>query len=248
LGKRYEPRAPAGLQVKVYGIDASGNPFKQTARAHNVSRRGACLVGIGCLGGPGVTIEVEHCGKKAKFTVAWVGLPGTPEQNRIGVRNSDHLDIWKLDLPKPQPDNFKPPDSETGWEGHAIKPHELQTKSSVGQPLVLDQRKEFGERRRYRRYAINGSATLQVKGTDVRTWAKLTDVSPGGCYVESYAPFPAGTELLMTLEVGEVRVTAEGIVKVVYTGLGMGIEFTKIGNEDRRQLERLTAQPAKDIC
>ena len=238
MGNRYEPRAQAGLQVKVCGIDSDGNPFKQTAQAHNVSRRGACLNGIGCLRGPGVTIEIEHRGKKAKFIVVWVGLPGTPEQNRIGVRNKDQVDIWKLDLPKPGPDNFQLPDND-GLQV-SLPDHDVHLAHSIGneQPAF-----EFGERRRYRRYAIDGSATLHVKGNDVRTFAKLSDLSPGGCYVESYVPFPKETELKMTLEVREVRVVAEGMVKVVYPGLGMGIEFTKIANEDKQQLERLNTFP-----
>lgn len=241
MGNRYEPRARAGVQVKVSGIDLDGNPFKQTAQAHNVSRRGACLDGIGCLRGPGETIEVEHRGKKARFVVAWVGIPGTPENNRIGVRNRDQVDIWKLDLPKPEPDTFQLPSDEP--EAVPSPEPSRDTASEEQQQLLFGEetQAERKERRRYRRYEIHGGATLQVKGNDVRTWAKLTDVSPGGCYVEAYAPFPAKTELQMMLEIRETRVVAEGVVKVVYPGLGMGIEFTKITDEDRRQLEWLTA-------
>lgn len=241
LGNRYEPRAQAGVQVKVSGIDLNGYPFKQSAQAHNVSRRGACIDGIGCLRGPGETIEIEHRGKKAKFVVAWVGIAGTPENNRIGVRNRDQVDIWKLDLPKPEPDQFQPP-SEEQEAVLSPSPAPLTTNAEQEQRFLAEETPaERKERRRYRRYEIHGGSTLQVKGSDVRTWAKLTDVSPGGCYVESYAPFPAKTELQMMLEVGEVRVAVEGIVKVVYPGLGMGIEFTQISDAHRQEIERLNA-------
>lgn len=247
LGNRYEPRAEAGLEVKVHGIDVNGNPFKQSAHAHNVSRRGACIDGIGCLRGPGETIEIEHRGKKARFTVVWVGIPGSPEHNRIGVKNRDQQDIWKLDLPKPRPDGFQSADAGVVEDRQSTSlptagESQTEPKDNKAAPAVFDWQTESGDRRRYRRYEIHGGATLQVK-SNVRTWAKLTDVSPGGCYVESYAPFPAKTELQMTLEIREVRVAVEGVVKVVYPGLGMGIEFTKITDEDRRQLESLTAHP-----
>lgn len=238
LGNRYEPRAQAGLQVKVHGIDLNGNPFKQSAQAQNVSSRGACLDGIGCLRGPGETIEIEYRGKRARFVVAWVGIPGTPEHNRIGVKNKDGQDIWKLDLPRPGPDTFEIPNTD----GENKPPVQGTDSTRPEQAAFADLAgTETPERRRYRRYAINGSATLQVKDLDVRTWGKLSDASPGGCYVESYAPFPAGTELQMTLEVHEVRVAVEGIVKVVYPSLGMGIEFTNISSEHKQQLERLTS-------
>lgn len=246
LGNRYEPRTPAGLQVKVHGIDLHGNPFKQSAQAQNVSSRGACLDGIGCLRGPGETIEIEYRGKRARFVVAWVGIPGTPEHNRIGVKNKDGQDIWKLDLPRPEPDRFEIP--STDGKDEPSEPSSIQVEKhlhrgsdSARRDFADIQGTETPERRRYRRYAINGSATLQVKDLEVRTWGKLSDASPGGCYVESYAPFPAGTELQMTLEVDEVRVAVEGIVKVVYPSLGMGIEFTNISSEHKRQLERLTS-------
>lgn len=146
-----------------------------------------------------------------------------------------------LDLPKPEPDRFQLPSDDaepvSSPEASSHIASEEQA-SSVGEGQT-----EQKERRRYRRYEIHGGATLQVKGNDVRTWAKLTDVSPGGCYVESYAPFPAKTALQMTLEVREVRVALEGIVKVVYPGLGMGIEFTEITEEDRQELERLNVNP-----
>ena len=37
----------------------------------------------------------------------------------------------------------------------------------------------------------------------------------------------------MTLEVSDVRILADGIVKVIYSGLGIGIEFANITDEYR---------------
>ena len=49
----------------------------------------------------------------------------------------------------------------------------------------------------------------------------------------------------MTLNVGDVPILAEGIVKVVYPGLGAGIEFTKIMDRDRQRLNELLAARAE---
>lgn len=244
MGIRCEPRIRASLQVNVYGIDLNGNFFKQTAQAYNVSRHGACLDGIGCLRGPGEVIEIEHRGEKAGFVVAWVGIPGTPEHNRIGVRNRDQRNIWKLHLPTPEPDNFQPYDSESEATQPRSDEFHSETRAVIPQFLFKEQtgHEELEiERRRYRRYAIEGSATFQVKNSNVRTWGRLSDLSSGGCYVESYVPFPVKTELQMMLEVREVRVVAEGVVRVVYPGLGMGIEFTRLSRDSIQELEQVAA-------
>jgi hypothetical protein len=257
MGKRYEPRAQVRLSVTVSGTDADGNPFKQSAYAYDVSRRGARIDGIGCLRGPGETIEIQHSGKKARFFVVWVGLAGTIEDGHIGIRLLDrNKNIWTLDLPRPQSDDFVQPEPDTSKENTFwatetetlldSEPDEIDEPQSPS-VAFLRQQKELqepqtqGDRRQYRRYAVNGGAELRAKGNDAHTWGPLTDISASGCYVEMYVPPPAETELEVTLEVSNVRIVAEGIVKVVYPGLGVGIEFTNIAAEHREQLNQLLA-------
>jgi hypothetical protein len=257
MGKRYEPRAQVRLPVTVSGTDAEGNAFKQTAYACDVSRRGARVDGVGCLRGPGETVEVEHRGKKARFFVVWVGLPGTVEDGHIGIRLLErNKSIWTGDLPKPQTDEFVQPESDASnepliWANETetlleAKPEENAEPQSASvahlrQQKELQQPQADGDRRQYRRYAVNGGAELRTKGSDARTWGPLTDVSSSGCYVEMYVPPAVGTELEMTLEVNDAHIIAEGLVRVVYPGLGVGIEFTKISDEHRQRLNELLA-------
>jgi CheY-like chemotaxis protein len=67
---------------------------------------------------------------------------------------------------------------------------------------------------------------------------RLTDLSSGGCYVESNTPFPAGTRLGLSMRVGEVAVQAEGLVRVMHPEIGMGIEFTQKTAEQHDQVEK----------
>ena len=257
MGNRFEPRAFVRKPVMVSGTDADGNPFNQTAYLCDVSRRGARLDGIGCLRGPGETIVVEHKGQTAKFFVVWVGLPGTPEDGQIGIRKLErNKDIWGLSLPKPQTDEFVQPDVEVGHGAEAIfmsEPEtvdsEMETNTETESASVahLRQQKELQEpektddRRQYRRYAVEGSAEIYMKGSQTRTWGPLTDISGSGCYVEMYVPYSAGTELQIAVEVGDTKIAAEGIVRVVYPGLGIGIEFTNISDEHRLRLNAMLA-------
>lgn len=103
------------------------------------------------------------------------------------------------------------------------------------------------EKRRSPRYRCQGSAKLREIGSGVATWATFTDVSLHGCYVEAMSTFRVGAELGMIIEVNSYRVECRGTVQVVYPGLGMGISFTAMSEENRdrlRALLRSLAQPS----
>jgi CheY-like chemotaxis protein/c-di-GMP-binding flagellar brake protein YcgR len=66
---------------------------------------------------------------------------------------------------------------------------------------------------------------------------KLTDLSLGGCYVETESPFPERSGITLTLKVAEMEVQAEGMVRVMHPEFGMGIEFASRTEEQRAQVE-----------
>lgn len=64
----------------------------------------------------------------------------------------------------------------------------------------------------------------------------LTDLSLGGCYVETESPFPEQSGVTLCLRVGEIEAEADGIVRVMHPGFGMGIEFARKAMEDSAQV------------
>jgi CheY-like chemotaxis protein/c-di-GMP-binding flagellar brake protein YcgR len=66
---------------------------------------------------------------------------------------------------------------------------------------------------------------------------KLTDLSLGGCYVETESPFPERSGIVLSLRAGEVEVQTDGMVRVMHPGAGMGIEFPSRTAEQREQVE-----------
>jgi CheY-like chemotaxis protein len=68
---------------------------------------------------------------------------------------------------------------------------------------------------------------------------KLTDLSLGGCYVESDSPFPERALVDLCLRTGEMAVHTEGMVRVTHPGLGMGVEFPSRTPEQRSQVGNL---------
>jgi hypothetical protein len=68
---------------------------------------------------------------------------------------------------------------------------------------------------------------------------KLTDLSLGGCYVETESPFPEGALIDLCLRTGDMAVHTEGMVRVMHPGYGMGVEFPSRTPEQRAQVENL---------
>jgi CheY-like chemotaxis protein len=97
----------------------------------------------------------------------------------------------------------------------------------------------------------------QTTATDLKAWlkaaaantganpdelvphCKLTDLSLGGCYVETEAPFPERALIDLCLKTGELEVHTEGMVRVTHPGRGMGVEFPSRTQEQREQVGKL---------
>jgi CheY-like chemotaxis protein len=68
---------------------------------------------------------------------------------------------------------------------------------------------------------------------------KLTDLSLGGCYVETVSPFPERALVDLCLRAGEMAVHTEGMVRVTHPGHGMGVEFPSRTPEQRAEVGNL---------
>ncbi len=65
---------------------------------------------------------------------------------------------------------------------------------------------------------------------------KLTDLSSGGCYLESDSPFPEHALVDLCLKTEEIAVHTEGLVRVAHPGHGMGVEFPSRTPEQRARV------------
>ena len=68
---------------------------------------------------------------------------------------------------------------------------------------------------------------------------KLTDLSLGGCYVQTDAPFPERALVDLCLKADDHEVHTEGMVRVTHPGHGMGVEFPSRTPEQRAQVGNL---------
>src|ERR1700722_1211178 len=139
--------------------------------------------------------------------------------------------------------SFELPDSGTGIEGDA----EVAWSTSNGQTglrfLDIDpkMRAELGEW-----LAAHAHDGLPEEPEAV-SQCKLTDLSLGGCYVQTESPFPESSAVDLCLRATALEIHTEGLVRVMHPGRGMGIEFPNRTEEQRKSvgefIEFLTGQP-----
>jgi len=208
MGQRREPRKEIALPVRIFGTDTSGKMFSENVSTVDVSREGAKLTGVQAEIKPGEIIGMTYKQTKGRFTVKWVGQPGTPQQGQIGLLSlSPDRPIWDFPLAGP------------GFDEH--RRHSKAT-----------------ERRKHPRLKCINSAELHPNNQTAPIWGKAVDLSMGGCYIEMPIPLPEGTKLKLAIWIKEVKLWAQGKVVSSRPGFGIGIEFTEISAEDTERLKQ----------
>jgi c-di-GMP-binding flagellar brake protein YcgR/CheY-like chemotaxis protein len=94
---------------------------------------------------------------------------------------------------------------------------------------------------------LNANAPEAPPEDEPLSQCRLSDLSLGGCYVETESPFPARTKIDLCLRASNLEVHAEGVVRVMHPSYGMGVEFASRTGAQREQVEHfidfLTSQP-----
>jgi CheY-like chemotaxis protein len=94
-------------------------------------------------------------------------------------------------------------------------------------------RSEPDNRRGQTRYACRLGAEVFQSGSSVRNYCHLSDLSPGGCYLEMPLVFPVGQQIEITVRTHEIKLRLSGLVKASHPGYGMGVSF-KLNTKDER--------------
>ena len=100
-------------------------------------------------------------------------------------------------------------------------------------------RAEPGNRRGQTRYACRLGAEVYQKGSPVRNYCHLSDLSPGGCYLEMPLAFATGSAVEIIVRTQEMKLRLSGKVKASHPGYGMGVSFTLSGKDERHGVQQL---------
>jgi len=100
-------------------------------------------------------------------------------------------------------------------------------------------RLETYNRRGQDRYACRLGAEVFKAGSQVRNYCHLSDLSPGGCFLEMPLVFPQGSAVEITVRTHELKLRLSGQVKASHPGYGMGISFTLNTPEEKSGVQQL---------
>jgi hypothetical protein len=98
------------------------------------------------------------------------------------------------------------------------------------------------DHREYHRHQTCFPVELWSTGSRSPMRMSATDVSGGGCYVQTMLPAPVGTGLMLSFWLEGERITCKCTVRTCDVGFGMGIEFTGLDPATKQRLQAWLAR------
>jgi len=101
-------------------------------------------------------------------------------------------------------------------------------------------------RRGESRHACRLGADVYRLDENVPYRCTLSDISTGGCYVETTEPFASGTHVEIVVRTQQLKLRVRGTVQTVHPAFGMGVRFSLHTVHEREQVQQLIAcQPSE---
>ncbi len=231
--RRRKPRVPAAAPAQI----AYANVEKATANVMNLSEDGMAIRAEGQVP-PRCKIYFEFTLPEQVSVVRLAGdVVWQDYSGRVGLRfdrvpktSRDILDRWLRDNLHRRAESKPVPSSpdQTAFTPD-IKPAGGLGLLSVSAP----------DRRGESRHACRLGADVYVLGSSTPQHCSLSDISSGGCYVETTEPLPPGTAIEIVLRTENVKLRVQGTVLVKHPAFGMGVEFVLKTEEQREQVKQL---------
>jgi hypothetical protein len=102
------------------------------------------------------------------------------------------------------------------------------------------------ERRGGVRYGITADTEVEEPRTQAKVMGRTADLGLGGCYVDSLTTFPAGTDVNVRIKRGEQTFEANARVLYGKPGMGMGMAFLEVADEERIRLEHWISELSRE--
>lgn len=110
----------------------------------------------------------------------------------------------------------------------------------LAQPVLV-------ERRLDPRYQFTATVELVDLKSRARVQARTSDLSRGGCYVDTTSPLPVDTTVKMRLTQDKRSFEVEARVAYSLAGMGMGLAFTSATPEHTAVLERWIGELSGEV-
>jgi PilZ domain len=106
----------------------------------------------------------------------------------------------------------------------------------------------YPERRRQERFPFNADVEVLELRSRTRGAGRCSDLGPGGCYVDTMAPFAAGAEVRIRIKRESREFEAAAVVTYSHPSLGMGMKFTGMNREHQEVLNSWLAEVSGGAC
>jgi diguanylate cyclase (GGDEF)-like protein/putative nucleotidyltransferase with HDIG domain len=104
---------------------------------------------------------------------------------------------------------------------------------------MYSEKKKQPDRKNRRAHPRLRCSVLRPCGSDPPVWGSVTNISLGGCYIETTASAMLDAEMTLIVSAGENRLGAEGAVIRTDPGVGIAIRFKETSRESRAQVQRI---------
>jgi diguanylate cyclase (GGDEF)-like protein/putative nucleotidyltransferase with HDIG domain len=94
-------------------------------------------------------------------------------------------------------------------------------------------------RRTYPRTKCRVTIELQANGDNPPVLGNLTDISLGGCFIETSVILAPGTKLKLVFSIDDGKLQAEGSVLRIDPGTGVAVQFSDLNRGDRTVIQRV---------
>jgi CheY-like chemotaxis protein len=100
------------------------------------------------------------------------------------------------------------------------------------------------DRRGRSRHTCRLSADVFVAGTTVPQHCHVSDISSGGCYIDTTSPLAVMTEVEIVVRTSSMKLRVGGVVRETHPACGMGISFTLRTPGERSQVQKFVETQA----
>jgi diguanylate cyclase (GGDEF)-like protein len=129
--------------------------------------------------------------------------------------------------------------------GRALYPEDgndaEQLLAEADRRMYLEKQKQvaYKDRRAHPRMKCRVTIEVQTEAAGIPLFANLTDVSMGGCYVETSTILPAGSQIKLGFSMDDATLSAEGVVARLDPGSGIAVQFREMNREARERMIRV---------
>jgi diguanylate cyclase (GGDEF)-like protein/putative nucleotidyltransferase with HDIG domain len=129
--------------------------------------------------------------------------------------------------------------------GRAVYPEDGENAehllAEADRSMYVEKQKQLSskDRRAHARFKCRVTIELQTDAGTAPVFANLTDISMGGCYVETSAILSPGSRIKLGFSMDDGTLSHEGVVARLDPGSGVAVQFREVNREGRERMLKI---------